>query len=68
MRWVWHTQVALILFGHIVSVYLAHVVALRVFPTRREAMLSQLPMLCLMVFFTVAGLWILALPMQSGAG
>ena len=60
-------QVALILFGHIVSVYLAHVVALRVFATRREAMLSQLPMLCLMVFFTVVGLWILALPLQSGA-
>jgi len=49
-------------------VYLAHVVALRVFATRRDAMLSQLPMLCLMVFFTVAGLWILALPLQSGAG
>ena len=67
MSWVWHTQVALILFGHIASVYLAHVVALRVFPTRRDAMRSQLPMLCLMVFFTVAGLWILALPL-SGSG
>ena len=55
MSWVWHTQVALILFGHIASVYLAHAVALRVFPARRDAMLSQVPMLCLMVFFTVAG-------------
>ena len=68
MSLVWHTQVALILFGHIVSVYLAHVVALRVFATRRHAMLSQLPMLCLMVFFTVAGLWILSQPLQPGAG
>ncbi len=67
MNWVWHAQVALILFGHIASVYFAHVVALRVFATRRAAMLSQLPMLGLMVLFTVAGLWILAQPIQSGA-
>jgi len=67
MGFVWHTQVALILLGHIISVYVAHVAALRVFATRRQAMLSQLPMLCLMVFFTVAGLWILALPLRSGA-
>jgi hypothetical protein len=68
MSWVWHAQVALMLFGHIVSVYLAHVVALRVFATRRDALRSQLPMLCLMVLFTVAGLWILAQPLQPGAG
>ena len=63
---VWHLQVALILWGHIVSVYLAHVVALRIFPTARTAVLSQLPMLVLMVFYTAAGLWILGQPLQAG--
>jgi hypothetical protein len=63
---VWHTQVGLILFGHIVSVYLAHVAALRIFPNSRQATLSQLPMLVLMVLFTTVGLWILAQPIQSG--
>lgn len=63
MGWVWHTQVGLILFGHIVSVYVAHRIALRVFPTPRQAWLSQLPMLLMMVAFTVAGLWILAQPL-----
>jgi hypothetical protein len=63
---VWHTQVWLILFGHIVSVYLAHVEALRVFPTSRRAVLSQLPMLVLMVLFTTVGLWILSLPIAGG--
>lgn len=63
---VWHVQVGLIVFGHIVSVYLAHRVALRVFATRREAVISQLPMLFLMVLFTTVGLWILAQPIQSG--
>src|ERR1051326_3930188 len=63
---VWHTQVLLIVFGHVVSVSLAHLEALRTFPTRRQATLSQLPMLLLMVAFTTAGLWILAQPIKPG--
>jgi hypothetical protein len=63
---VWHTQVWLILSGHIVSVYLAHVEALRTFPTQRQATLSQLPMLLLMVAFTTIGLWILSQPISAG--
>ena len=63
---VWHVQVGLIVFGHIVSVYLAHLVALRIFPTRRQAVLSQLPMLVLMVIFTTVGLWILSQPIKPG--
>ena len=60
---VWHSQVGLILAGHIVSIWMAHRVALNVFASRRQAMVSQLPMLVLMVAFTVAGLWILAQPL-----
>ncbi len=63
---VWHVQVGLIVFGHIVSVYLAHLEALHLFPDRRRATLSQLPMLLLMVAFTTAGLWILSQPIKSG--
>ncbi len=66
MGLVWHSQVGLILFGHIVSVCLAHVEALRMFPSRRQALLSQIPMLFLMVCFTAAGLWILAQPIAAG--
>lgn len=62
---VWHTQVGLILFGHIVSVWIAHVEALRLFPSRGRALLSQIPMLLLMVAFTTFGLWILAQPIQG---
>lgn len=64
--WVWHTQVGLILFGHIVSVYIAHQEALRTFATQRQATLSQLPMLVLMVCFTTIGLWILSQPVKPG--
>ncbi len=63
---VWHTQVGLILLGHIVGVYFAHLEALRLFPDRRTAMVSQVPMLVLMVLFTTFGLWILAQPIQAG--
>lgn len=66
--WVWHTQVWLIIFGHIVSVYLAHVEALKVFRSQREATLSQLPILLLMVVFTTFGLWILSQPISTGQG
>jgi hypothetical protein len=63
---VWHTQVGLILFGHIVSVYLAHVQALEAFPRGRLGVRSQLPMLVLMVLLTTIGLRILSLPIAAG--
>ena len=63
---VWHTQVALILIGHILGVYISHVEALRVFSGTRRAVLSQLPMLFLMIIFTTVGLWILSLPIAGG--
>lgn len=64
---IWHLQVGLIVLGHIVSVYLAHLVALRLFPGSRAAVVSQLPLLLLMVIYTTSGLWILSLPIQAGA-
>lgn len=63
---VWHTQVALILIGHIVGVYLSHVEALRAFRGTRRVIVSQLPMLFLMIIFTTVGLWILSLPIAGG--
>ena len=61
---IWHTQVALILLGHIVSVYVAHMEALKLFGSPRRAAMSQLPILVLMVLFTTSGLWILSLPLS----
>ena len=63
---VWHMQVGLIVLGHVISVYLAHRVALEVFGSPLRAALSQLPMLVLMLAFTTAGLWILAQPISGG--
>ncbi|QHS09699.1 hypothetical protein [Sinimarinibacterium sp. NLF-5-8] len=66
LKFVWHTQVGLIVLGHIASVWVAHIEALRLFKTRAAAAWSQIPMLFLMVGFTTFGLWILAQPLQEG--
>jgi hypothetical protein len=61
-RAVWYTAVVAIVIGHVIAVYVAHVVALREFRGRRAALRSQLPMLVLMVGYTVVSLWIIAQP------
>lgn len=65
-EFVWHSQVFIILIGHIAGVYLAHLVALRIFPNHRKALLSQIPMLVVMIGYTMIGLWILSQPITSG--
>jgi hypothetical protein len=62
----WHAQVALIVLGHALGVYVAHVKALRIFASTRRALVSQLPLLLLMMIFTTVGLWILSLPIAAG--
>ncbi len=61
-RAVWYTAVVAIVLGHVLAVYVAHVVALREYRDRRAALRSQLPMLVLMVGYTVVSLWIIAQP------
>ena len=48
-RWVWHLQVASIVLGHVLSVVLAHRIALHQYRSPRRTALNQLPMLALMV-------------------
>ena len=63
---VWYAQVILIVLGHVVAVYLAHLRAGERFKTARNALLSQYPMLLLMVAYTMTSLWILAQPITEG--
>jgi hypothetical protein len=59
---VWYAQVVLIVLGHVIAVYLAHMRAGERFRTAQRALLSQYPMLLLMVMYTMTSLWILAQP------
>jgi hypothetical protein len=61
---IWHTQVAFIVLGHIVGVYVAHIQAVRILGTSVHAATSQAPMLVLMMAFTTFGLFILSLPLS----
>ncbi|NKB59497.1 MAG: hypothetical protein GKS00_24500 [Alphaproteobacteria bacterium] len=61
-KFVWYLSVVSIVGGHLIAVYLAHIMALRVFPTARAALYSQIPMMVLMVGYTVLSLWILSQP------
>ncbi|GHF51372.1 hypothetical protein GCM10017056_23840 [Seohaeicola zhoushanensis] len=56
------TQAGAVIVGHMLSVVLAHAIALRAFPSPRRALLSQLPMAAFMVAYTLFGLWLLASP------
>ena len=58
----WFLSIVSIVLGHIIAVYLAHVVALRSFATHAGAMRSQYPMLLLMLLYTATSLWIVAQP------
>lgn len=59
---VWYSQVALIVAGHVIAVYLAHVISLRQVKDSRRALRSQFPMLALMVLYTVLSFWIISQP------
>ncbi len=51
-------QVAAVVVGHVLGVVLAHDRAVGLFP-RSRAVVGQIPLLCLMVLFTVGGLMLL---------
>jgi hypothetical protein len=63
---VWYLQVVLIVIGHVIAVYLAHLRAGERFRTAKNSLLSQYPMLILMVGYTMTSLWILAQPITRG--
>jgi hypothetical protein len=64
----WSVAVVAVVLGHMVAVYLSHVTALRVFGSRRAALVSQIPMILLMVGYTMLSLWILSQPIvETGA-
>ena len=58
----WYTGVIAIVTGHVIAVYLAHRTALRLYSNGKRMLASQLPMLVLMVGYTMLSLWIIAQP------
>ncbi|HYM53188.1 MAG TPA: hypothetical protein VEW45_06910, partial [Candidatus Dormibacteraeota bacterium] len=63
---IWYLSVGAIVLGHIVAVVLAHRLALRDAPGR--PLLAGLPLVILMVGYTVLSLWIIAAPITLEPG
>ena len=64
-RFIWFFALTIIVAGHIIAVYLAHLRAGEIYRTRNAALKSQVPMLALMVFYTLASLWIISRPITE---
>ena len=64
-KMIWYVAVTAIVAGHVLAVWVAHVMAMRVFQNRSRALKSQIPMLVLMVGYTMLSLWILSQPIVA---
>lgn len=58
---VWYIQLTSIVLGHIIALYVSHQITRRMFAGAR-AVMAELPLLVVMVFYTAFGLWILSQP------
>ena len=62
MRVIWLSQAAVIVFGHVIAVMLAHGAAIRAYAEVGRAFRAGLPLAVFMVLYTWLGLWLLAAP------
>ncbi|MGF1514577.1 MAG: hypothetical protein ACFB5Z_12915 [Elainellaceae cyanobacterium] len=65
-RFVWRFAVIAIVVGHVISVALSHLTAVKTYPSLAVAQRSQYPMLALMVGYTLLSLWLFAQPIMEG--
>ena len=62
MRFIWLSQAAFIVFGHVIAVVLAHGAAVKLYGDVARAFRAGLPLAVFMVLYTWLGLWLLAAP------
>lgn len=58
----WYVAITAIVVGHVIAVWVAHLIAMTEFGDRTIALRSQGPLLVLMVCYTMLSLWILSQP------
>ncbi len=60
----WMAEICLIVIGHIIAVWVSHREAMMLYE-RKKAILSQYPMLVLMIGYTIVSLWIISQPVLN---
>ena len=65
---VWYIQVILIIIGHVFGIIITHKHSYQIFESRSAAIKSQIPMIILMILFSVLSLWLVAQPMEMRTG
>jgi len=62
-RFTWYLAIASIVVGHVVSIWLAHRIALREFSTSHRSAMASIPLTILMVIYTAISLLIMSEPL-----
>lgn len=60
--WLTGVELAFVLVGHVLAVWVAHAIAFELFPARMDAIRSQYGITIVMVAYTVVSLWIVTTP------
>lgn len=60
--WFGYVEIAGILLGHVLAVWIAHTISFDLFPGKLQAIRSQYPLVVVMVGFTMVSLWLISLP------
>ncbi len=59
---IWLSQAGAIVIGHILSVLVAHAIAMDLLKVSKKAVISLIPLSIFMILYTLFGLWLLASP------
>lgn len=62
-RFTWYLAIVSIVTGHVISIWLAHRLALREYRTSRQAVIASIPLTCLMMIYTAISLLVMADPL-----
>ncbi|WP_435360666.1 hypothetical protein [Haloarchaeobius sp. DFWS5] len=60
--WVTGVELAAVLLGHLLAIWVAHAAAYDLFPSRLQAVRSQYPFIGVMILYTMVSLWVVAEP------
>lgn len=65
--WFGGVQLAFVLVGHLLAIWVAHALAFELFPGRLQPIRSQYPFIGVMILYTMASMWVVAQPFANPA-